>query len=118
VNVDYPYRIDPRRRTALAEVEKHVRDLVEQLLFTAPGERVNRPTFGSGLRQLVFAPNSETLAAATQVAVQGALQEFLGERIVVESVTVETVDSSLIVSVAYVVRRTQDRVTAQFRRPA
>ena len=50
--------------------EDHVRDLIEQVLFTTPGERVNRPTFGSGLLQLVFAPNSDALAAATEMTVQ------------------------------------------------
>jgi phage baseplate assembly protein W len=86
------------------------------VLFTSPGERVNRPTFGSGLMQLVFAPNSDTLAAATQLAVQGALQQWLGDLIVVESVQVENVDSTLKVQVQYFIRRTQERQAAAFQR--
>ena len=82
MQLDFPYRIDARGRTAETDDDAHMRDLIEQVLFTAPGERVNRPTFGSGLLALVFEPNGEALAAATEHAVQGALQLWLGELIV------------------------------------
>src|SRR6476469_6630045 len=110
-NFDYPYHFDPRGHTATTDDEDHARDLIEQVLFTAPGERVNRPTFGSGLMQLVFAPNSDELAATTQFLVQGALQQWLGDLIVVESVQVESRDSILRVFIQYVVRRNQTRQT-------
>lgn len=115
--VDYPLHIDSRGRTAGAGVDDHIRDLIEQVLFTSPGERVNRPTFGSGVLQLVFAPNSDVLAAATQYTVQGALQQWLGDLILVEAVTVERLDAALLIAIQYVVRRTQQRTVAQFRRP-
>ena len=115
-HVDYPYHFDNRGRTAEAGEDDHIRDLIEQVLFTAPGERVNRPTFGSGLMQLVFAPNSDTLAATTQFIVQGALQQWLGDLIAVESVQVNVQDSTLHVAIQYLVRRTQTRQTAQFSR--
>jgi len=115
-HVDYPYHFDNRGRTAEAGEDDHIRDLIEQVLFTAPGERVNRPTFGSGLMQLVFAPNSDTLAATTQFLVQGALQQWLGDLIAVESVQVNVQDSTLHVAIQYLVRRTQTRQTAQFSR--
>jgi phage baseplate assembly protein W len=86
------------------------------VLFTAPGERVNRPDFGSGLMQLVFAPNSSELATATQFLVQGSLQQWLGDLIEVNEVRVESDDSKLLVTVEYTVRRTQQRQTAQFSR--
>src|SRR5436190_1281912 len=73
MQIDYPYTFDSRGRTAETTEEEHIRDLIEQVLFTTPGERVNRPTFGSGLLQLVFAPNGGALGAATQMAVQGTL---------------------------------------------
>jgi phage baseplate assembly protein W len=114
--VDFPYRVDERGRTGSTSEDEHVRDLVEQVLFTAPGERVNRPTFGSGLLQLVFAPNSDALAAATQLTVQAALQEWLGDLIEVQNVTVESVDSSLTTTVVYVIRRTQQQQAATFTR--
>jgi uncharacterized protein len=114
--VDFPYGVDARGRTASTSEDKHVRDLIEQVLFTAPGERVNRPTFGSGLLQLVFAPNSDALAAATQLAVQAALQEWLADRIAVQDVTVEAVDSTLTATVVYADRVTQQSQTAIFTR--
>jgi phage baseplate assembly protein W len=116
IHVDYPYHYDPRRRTALTTYEDHVRDLIEQVLFTAPGERVNRPTFGSGLLQLVFSPLSDELAATVQFLVQGSLQQWLGEVILVEGVAVETEDATLRVTVQYVIRRTQQRQVSQFAR--
>jgi Bacteriophage baseplate protein W len=114
--VDFPYGVDARGRTASTSDDEHVRDLIEQVLFTAPGERVNRPTFGSGLLQLVFAPNSDALAAATQVAVQAALQEWLADRIAVQDVTVAAVDSTLTATVVYADRLTQQSQTATFTR--
>ncbi len=114
--IGYPFRIDGRGRTARAEGDAHIRDLIEQVLFTAPGERVNRPTFGTGLQQLVFAPNSEELATALQFLVQGALQQWLGDLIQVEAVGVESEDATLRVTVQYIVRHDQQHRVAQFAR--
>jgi phage baseplate assembly protein W len=114
MDIDYPYHFDGRGRTAQTTADNHIRDLIEQVLFTTPGERVNRPTFGSGVLQLVFAPNNDALAAATQVTIQGALQQWLGELILVEAVDVENDDATLRVQVRYVVRRTQERRVAKF----
>ena len=72
MNLRYPYQFDDRGRTAEADDPAYIRELIEQVLFTAPGERVMRPDFGSGLMQLLFAPNSAELAATTQFLVQGA----------------------------------------------
>jgi phage baseplate assembly protein W len=101
VDVDFPFRVDGRGRSAAADEDEHVRDLIEQVLFTAPGERVNRPTFGTGLMQLVFAPNSDELATATQFLVQGALQQWLGEVIEIGEVEVTSRDATLEVVVRY-----------------
>ena len=114
MDIDYPYHLDGRGRTAQTTADDHIRDLIEQVLFTTPGERVNRPTFGSGVLQLVFAPNNDALAAATQVTIQGALQQWLGELILVEAVDVDNDDATLRVQVRYVVRRTQERRVAEF----
>jgi hypothetical protein len=116
MNIAYPFQIDHRGRTAEADVDRHVRDLIEQVLFTSPGERVNRPTFGSGVMQLVFAPNNEALAAATQISLQGALQQFLGDLIQVESLEVTSREATLQVKIAYYVRRSQERQAAEFTR--
>jgi phage baseplate assembly protein W len=114
MNIDFPYRFNARGRTANVDYDAHIRDLIEQVLFTSPGERVNRPTFGCGLNQLVFAPNSPELAAATQFLVQGALQQWLGDLIVVDAVEVESVDATLRVTISYIVRRTQTPQTTVF----
>lgn len=116
MNLDFPYHFDARGRTAETDEDGHIRDLIESVLFTSPGERVNRPTFGSGLMQLVFAPNSDELAAATQFLVQGALQQWLGDLIVADDVRVTGEESRLEVTVVYTVRRTQQRRQVQFTR--
>jgi phage baseplate assembly protein W len=116
MDIDFPFRFDGRGRTAQATPEDHVRDLIEQVLFTTPGERVNRPTFGSGVMQLVFAPNDDALAAATELTVQGALQQWLGEEILVEAVQVENDGATLRVLVQYAIRHTQQRQIARFAR--
>ena len=112
----FPFRIDTRGRTAGADVDAHVKQLIEQLLFTAPGERVNRPTLGTAIRQMVFSPLSDEIAAAAQFMIQGALQQWLGEVIQVSEVEVRAVDSTLHVTVQYVVRRTQQRQVTQITR--
>lgn len=114
MQIDYPYHFDQRGLTAQTSMEDHIRDMIEEILFTSPGERVNRPDFGCGVQQLVFAPNSGALAAATQLEVQGALQEWLDEIIEVEDVSVQNVDSSLIILVQYTIRQTQQQRTDEF----
>jgi uncharacterized protein len=117
IQVDFPYHFDRRGHTASPEdQDKHIRDLIEQVLFTTPGERVNRPDFGCGLMQLVFQPNSVELAAATEFLVQSALQQWMGDLILFETVQVEAEDSTLRVTMQYVVRRTETRSAAQFTR--
>lgn len=111
MNVQFPYAIDGRGRTAESADPAWVRGLIEQVLFTAPGERVMRPDFGSGVMQLVFAPNSAELAATLQVLVQGALQHWLSSIIEVEEVAVFAEESVLRVTVTYVIRRTRSRHT-------
>lgn len=110
----FPFRIDARGLTANPDEERHIRDLIEQLLFTAPGERVNRPDFGSGVRQLLFAPASSELAAATRFMLQSALQRYLGEVIEVTGVDVEPSAGSLVITVRYKPRYQQEERLARF----
>src|SRR5512133_3391069 len=95
MNIAFPLGFDRSGRTSQADGDAHVRDMIEQLLFTSPGERVNRPTFGSGVLQLVFAPNSDALAAALRLTLHASLQEWLGDLIEVTDVQVEHDDSTL-----------------------
>lgn len=116
MNIDYPFHFDGRGHTATTTDDDHIRDMIEQLLFTHPGERVNRPDFGSGLLQLVFAPNSPELAAALQFTMQAALQRWLGDVIEVVALEVVSDDARLNITVQYLVRRTNERRDAQFTR--
>jgi uncharacterized protein len=116
IQIDFPFHFDGRGRTALTGTDDHIRDMIEQLLFTSPGERVNRPDFGSGLLQLVFAPNSPELAAALQFTVQAALQRWLGDLIEVQALEVVSVDSTLRVAVQYTVRRSGETRVETFER--
>ncbi len=116
MQIDFPFHFNDRGRTAGADDADHVRDMIEQLLFTNPGERVNRPDFGSGLLQLVFAPNSPELAAALQLTIQAGLQRWLGDLIEVQALEVTSEDATVRVGVKYIVRRTQESRTAAFER--
>ncbi|HEY3628997.1 MAG TPA: GPW/gp25 family protein [Terracidiphilus sp.] len=115
-NLDFPYHFDGHGRTAGTDLDGHIRDLIEQVLFTAPGERVNRPEFGSGLMQVVFAPSSAEMAAATQFLLQAALQQNLSDLIEVSKVEVSANDGTLTVTIEYVVRNTRQQQIAQFTR--
>lgn len=116
MNIKFTYQYDDRVRTAETDDDAHIRDMIEQVLFTTPGERVNRPTFGSGLLQLVFQPNSDELAGTIQFLVQGALQQWLGDLIEINAVEARSEDALLQITVVYTVRRNQQRQIAQFTR--
>jgi len=118
MNIDFPFHFDHRHRTAATDNDDHIRDMIEQFLFTNPGERVNRPDFGAGLLQLVFAPNSPELAAALQFTIQAGLQRWLGDLIEVRKLEVTSEDATLQVELVYLVRLTQEEQTAQFTRAA
>ena len=115
--LDHPYHFDGRGRTALTGEADHVRDLIEQVLFTSPGERVMRPDFGAGLLALVFEPNSSTLAATLQFLVQSALQQHLSHLIAVNAVAVENIDAALQVTVQYAVLADGSTEQASFALP-
>jgi phage baseplate assembly protein W len=104
VNIDFPFHIDNHGRTASTDDDTHIREMIEQLLFTNPGERVNRPDFGSGLAQLLFGPNSPELATALQFTMQATLQQWLGDLIQLQSLEVTSDDSTLNIFIQYVVR--------------
>jgi phage baseplate assembly protein W len=116
IHVDFPFNFDGRGRTAATPLEEHVRDLIELVLFTTPGERVNRPDFGSGLLQQVFEPNDPTMATTSSFLVQGELQRWLGDLIAVEGVEVSAEDSTLRVVVQYQIRRTREQRVATLTR--
>ena len=112
----FPYRTDGRGRTHEAAREAWLHGLIEQLLFTLPGERVNRPDFGCGLMQLVFAPNSPELAVTVQALVQASLQQWLGQLLRIDEVAASSEDATLTVAVRYTVLETQQAGAVQFTR--
>lgn len=114
MNIDYPFRFDTLGRTADPSDADHVRDMIEQLLFTNPGERVNRPDFGSGLLQAIFAPNSPELATALQYTTQAALQRWLGDVIEVHTLEFTAEESTLRVLLQYAIRKTGERRSETF----
>jgi len=116
MNIDFPFHFDERGRTGVTDRNDHIRDMIELLLFTEPGERVNRPDFGSGLRQLIFAPNSPELAAALQFSVQSALQRWLGDLIELDELSVTSEDAQLRILVRYRVRDEQTPETIEITR--
>jgi phage baseplate assembly protein W len=105
MNIDFPLHFGDRGRTASTDDDDHTRDMIELLLFTSPGDRVNRPDFGSGLMQMVFAPNSPELGAALQFTMQAALDRWLGDVIEVRALEVVSEDARLTVDLTYTVRR-------------
>jgi phage baseplate assembly protein W len=114
MNIDYPFHFDGFGRTAQAGADRHIRNMIEQFLFTNPGERVNRPDFGSGLLQMVFAPNSPELAAALQFTIQAGLQRWLGDLVDIQALQVTSRDSTLQVDLQYIVRLTGEQVADTF----
>ena len=113
-DIDFPFHFDGRGRTASTSDDDHIRDMIEEFLFTNPGERVNRPDFGSGLLQMVFEPNSPEVASALQFTVQAALQQWLGDLIEVRTLEVTSDEARLTVALSYAVRRTGELRTDTF----
>lgn len=91
-------------RGRMAEEEsypQHIEQMILQVLFTAPGERINRPDFGCGVKRLLFAPSSEASAALAKVTIFQSLGRWLGSAITVNDVTAHAVDSTLEIHIAY-----------------
>src|SRR3954453_12177673 len=118
MNIDFPFDFDSRGRTAACDDEEHVRDMLEQLLFTNAGERVNRPEFGSGLLQLVFAGNSPELAAALQFTTRAAIQQWLSDVLDLQSLDVKSSEATLTIDIRYATRRTGEVRDVSFVRSA
>lgn len=110
-SIFYPIGIDAGlgRLSVERSYEEHVDQLIRQLLLTAPGERINRPEFGCGVRRMLFAPNSDVSASLAQVLVHQALDQWLGSVLKVDQVTVTAVDSTLTISLSYVLLARQQR---------
>jgi phage baseplate assembly protein W len=114
MDIAYPFRINSRARTETANYEDHIRHLIKQALFTMPGERVNRPDFGSELMQLTFNNLGDEVTSTIQFLVQGSIQQHLGDLIQLEAVEIQSFDSRLQVIINYIIKSSSDRRTTSF----
>lgn len=110
-SIHYPFAIDRGLGTLAEEAiySQHVEQMMKQVLFTSPGERINRPDFGCGLRRMVFAPNSDVSANMTQVMIVQALERWLGTLIEVIDVKAKAIDEKLEVGIVYILKARQER---------
>jgi len=114
---DFPFTLDEHGQSARTDSDDHIRDMIYQVLFTSPGERVNRPEFGCGVKQLVFAPLSDALTAATEQLIHGALIRWLDPVISLEKVETQANEATLEIRISYMRRETGDRREEVFRHP-
>ena len=107
----HPIAVDPAlgRLAQEEDFSAHIEQLVKQVLLTAPGERLNRPDFGCGVRRLLFAPASEVTATLAQTTVYQALSRWLPEAISVSEVTVRADQAVLQIRVGYVIKARGER---------
>lgn len=116
--ITYPWQFDALGRTARSHFLGHIREMVEQLLFTDPGERVNRPDVGSGVRRLVFGPASPEVASAVRFVIQAGLERWLGDVLRVDALEVLSEDATLTIELTYTVLATGEAHTERFERSA
>jgi phage baseplate assembly protein W len=115
--LNFPYNINSKGKTSTVNnINEYIKQLLEQLLFTIPGERVNRPSFGTGIRQLVFSPNSDEIVSVTKALIQGNLQNWLSDYIIVEEVDTKNIESSLFVTIKYIVKSTNEELTISYKK--
>lgn len=112
--LDYPFHVGKEGSIAVADADKHLRDGIEQVLFTNPGERVNLPEFGCGIRNFIFAGNSDILAATMQFTVMQSLERWMGNVITVDQVNVRSIDETLYIDIVFTKKETQERMKVVF----
>jgi phage baseplate assembly protein W len=110
-SIRYPIAIDKSLGRLQEETDyaEHVEQLMRQVLFTSPGERINRPDFGCGLKRLIFAPNSEVSATLAQVSIFEALRRWLDPVISVNDVKVKAINETLEIRIVYTLKARQER---------
>jgi len=115
----YPFRIDPSSGQGMqTDYASHVGQMIRQVLLTSPGDRIDLPEFGCGLRQLIFAPHSSALDAATNLIVLQSLNRWLAGIITVQNVVVTPLaqlddPAKLNIEIEYTLLATQTNGTVQ-----
>lgn len=104
-------------RTLTRNEHGHVRDMLELVLFTAPGERVNRPDFGCGLNRLLFAGAAPELTSTLDMIVRGAVQRWMGDVLAIHDLSVAVSDSTVTLNLTYILRASGQGGAARFERP-
>jgi len=116
-HLDQPYGIDGSGRTATTDdSRRRVRNLLEAVLFTAPGERVNRPEFGAGVADLLFDANSEALETASGFLIRSAIQRHLSDVLVLDALEVSRDEGTLRIVLSYTPLGADERVSETFTR--
>lgn len=110
-SVRFPIGIDSRlgRLAQEPDYELYINQLIRQVLFTGQGERINRPTFGAGVKRLIFAPNSPATASLAQTVIYQALTTWLGRLIRTDTVQVEVNNERLNIAIAYTILARQEQ---------
>lgn len=114
--LDYPYGVSGRGVPNTTDAASHLQQLILQVLFTNPGERINLPEFGVGVQRLLFAPNSDALRTSAQFLISTNLSQWLGDRISVEQVNVTSEvgdEEQVTIEIVYVVKQTQQQQSMQ-----
>jgi len=112
--LNFPFGLAPDGSVAAVDEDDHIRERLEQILFTAPGERVMVPDFGCGVRDLVFAGNNDVLAAATEFKVARALQTYMGNQVLVTGVDVVNDEEKLRIVINYTKVKDLQQQQAEF----
>lgn len=110
-SIKHPFAVD-LSRGRLAEEEnyaEHIEQMMFQILFTSPGERIDRPDFGCGVKRLVFAPNSEVSASLAQITIFQALTKWLGTAITINDVKALAIEERLEIKIAYTLKTKGER---------
>jgi phage baseplate assembly protein W len=125
--IEFPFHLHRRGADTPADDQRVVRDMIEQVLLTTAGERVNRPDFGCGLLQLTFGTMSDVLETTLQTTIAGALQQWIGDLVQVQGIQVQSglqagaavasPESSLLVTISYVDVWTQQHHRIQVQVP-
>jgi phage baseplate assembly protein W len=114
-HLNFPFKIGYQGSVAVTDTDSHIRQEIEQILFTNPGERVNLPEFGCGIRNLVFAGNDPTIATTAQFIISQSLQRWLGDKINVELVNVKNEEETLLVEIIFSRKDTGERSNTSVR---
>lgn len=102
-HLDFPFGIGEDRRIRTTDTYDHIKDEIITVLLTSPGERVNQPEFGCGLKDRIFSPNDEILSTMIHFKITEALDRWLGDKIVADEVNVQSIDESLLIEIGYTV---------------